>query len=57
MDPIRPVSPRGLLLTRVRIVLNGIELIPETSFTVRPGEVVTIMGPTGYGKSSLLACL
>jgi putative thiamine transport system ATP-binding protein len=57
MDHIRPVPPRGLLLTRVRIVLNGIELIPETSFTVRPGEVVTIMGPSGSGKSSLLAYL
>ncbi|TFG38916.1 MAG: ATP-binding cassette domain-containing protein, partial [Syntrophobacterales bacterium] len=53
MEPIRPVPPQGLLLTRVRIALNGIELIPETSLTVRPGEVVTIMGPSGSGKSSL----
>ncbi len=57
MDRIRSVAPRGLLLTRVRIVLNEIELIPETSFCVRPGEVVTIMGPSGSGKSSLLAYL
>jgi putative thiamine transport system ATP-binding protein len=57
MEHLRPVHPHGLLLTRVRIRLNGTDLIPETSLAVRPGEVVTIMGPSGSGKSSLLAYL
>jgi putative thiamine transport system ATP-binding protein len=47
----------GLELRRVRIALNGTQLIPETSLTVRPGEVATVMGPSGSGKSSLLAYL
>ncbi len=50
-------APAGLELKRVRIALNGAELIPETSLTVNPGEVVTVMGPSGSGKSSLLSYL
>jgi putative thiamine transport system ATP-binding protein len=50
-------APAGLELKRVRIALNGTELIPETSLTVNPGEVVTVMGPSGSGKSSFLSYL
>jgi putative thiamine transport system ATP-binding protein len=57
-DRLMSSAPQsGLELKRVRIALNGALLIPETSLTVHPGEVVTIMGPSGSGKSSLLAYL
>lgn len=42
--------------------LNGVEvtprgaaaLFPSVTLTARPGEVVTVMGPSGIGKSTLL---
>jgi putative thiamine transport system ATP-binding protein len=45
----------SLELVDVSIHLNGTDLIRPTSITVLPGQVVTVMGPSGSGKSSLLA--
>ncbi len=44
----------GLTLDTVAIVLAGRTLIAMTTH-VAPGEVLTVMGPSGSGKSSLLA--
>ncbi|MBM9537877.1 ATP-binding cassette domain-containing protein [Desulfobulbus alkaliphilus] len=46
--------PDGLLLHRVTISLGALALIPETTLTVAPGEITTVMGPSGTGKSTLL---
>lgn len=43
-----------LLLDNVAIALDGVELL-ALNCRVAPGEVLTVMGPSGSGKSSLLA--
>lgn len=43
-----------LVLTEVRIGLQGRPLFGPLNLTVHPGEVVTVMGPSGCGKSTLL---
>ena len=43
-----------LRLEKVRLSLGG-QLMLAVDATVAPGEVVTVMGPSGSGKSSLLA--
>ncbi len=47
-------AERGLILHNVTIWLNGRTLL-SLDATVRPGEVLTVMGPSGIGKSTLLA--
>jgi putative thiamine transport system ATP-binding protein len=44
----------GLMLDAVQIALSGRRLI-EISAHVEPGAVLTVMGPSGSGKSSLIA--
>lgn len=45
----------GLALEHVTLAIAGQVLIHDVSLTVRPREIVTVTGPSGSGKSSLLA--
>ncbi len=46
----------GLHLDQVEITRNGTRLIAIDTY-VAPGEVLTIMGPSGVGKSTLLSAV
>ena len=47
---------RGLELRDLHITINGAPLVTVNT-TVAPGQVVTIMGPSGVGKSTILAAI
>ena len=52
------VATAGALeLSGVRILLAGQPLVDGLSARVAPGQCLTVMGPSGSGKSSLLAFL
>jgi putative thiamine transport system ATP-binding protein len=48
------VTP-GLVLDAVSLRLQGRRLVPPLSAQVGAGQVLAVMGPSGVGKSSLLA--
>jgi putative thiamine transport system ATP-binding protein len=50
-------GPRRLELDGVGLSLHGRVLIPPLSLTIEAGRVAVLMGPSGSGKSSLLAYL
>ena len=54
-----PAGPLGLRFDGVFLPApgGGNDILRELSFEVRPGELVAIVGPTGSGKSTLMALL
>src|SRR5690348_7908229 len=48
------MKEEGLTLDHVSIAIGGRTLL-EVTHRVRPGEVLTVMGPSGSGKSAMLA--
>ncbi|MFF0449355.1 ABC transporter ATP-binding protein [Streptomyces sp. NPDC004609] len=53
------MTPSGPLLiaTELRKSYGTTPALDGAGFSIRPGEVVAVMGPSGSGKSTLLHCL
>lgn len=51
------MTTSGLHLENVQVSLQGRRLLGPLMLTINPGQVVTLMGESGCGKSSLLAYL
>jgi putative thiamine transport system ATP-binding protein len=54
MNMVSTTTDSGLMLRDIEIAIKGKKLI-ELSLSVAPGDIVTIIGPSGIGKSALLA--
>ncbi len=44
-------------VTDVRVTLDGHVVLDNVSFTLSPGEILTVLGPNGAGKTVLLRAL
>ena len=57
-QPARPAGVRGKLhVEGVGFGYNGVPVLRGVDLTVRPGETVAVVGPTGAGKSTLVRLL
>jgi zinc transport system ATP-binding protein len=54
---VRPEEEPILRVSDLRVTLEGQVVLADLSFSVRPGEVLTILGPNGAGKTVLLRAL
>lgn len=54
LDPRRPAAPPALELDRVTVGYGGRPVLEGIRMSVRPGEVVALMGRNGSGKTTLL---
>ena len=47
----------GLVVENISKSFNGSSVFEQVSFTVNEGDICSIMGPSGVGKTTLLRCI
>lgn len=57
MTPVVPDAAPLIAAEDVSLVYGGIRILDGISLSVRPGEIVTLIGPNGSGKTSLVRAL
>ncbi len=51
------MDKKGLVLDNLKITRGDGPAMVSLSLHIRPGQVLSIMGPSGVGKSALLSCI
>ena len=57
VPPPQPLAPGPVIADAVTYARNGRSIVDAVSVCVQPGESLAVVGPSGSGKSSLLALL
>ncbi|NUP99182.1 MAG: ABC transporter ATP-binding protein [Armatimonadetes bacterium] len=56
MSDTHPAPPL-LVVEQLNVYYGGIHALHDVSFEIHPGEIVTLIGANGAGKSSTLRCI
>ena len=56
--PVRgDAAALGLEVQGLSVAFDGVPVLTGVDLTVAPGELVVLLGPSGFGKSTLLLWL